>query len=363
MAISFYYDNEVASSIKIRRQHRNGRQHRSTMTTSKCAGNIEGHVFLYVMTNQSTPKEQEEDRMNLKQLEYFVKTAELLNFTRAAEKCFISQTAMTQQIRSLEETVGVPLFIRDKHHVELTAAGAVYLKEVRQILERSDHALRVARLAASGTKGELAIGYITGFGLSEAPRILRNFSTAYPDIRLTLVRDTMSGLMDSLEKGECDISFTLTPSQFHSLYPNIGHRYLESYPLMAVLPREHPLAGRKTVSYSDLKNERFIIMQPSARERDEMEEILLIYNRGGFMPEIAAFDREPETILLMILAGLGISIMPEYIVRHQHNHPDLRLVPVIRPDGSMETLDVELAWSETNTNPAVEKFLLWQQQN
>ena len=61
--------------------------------------------------------------MNLKQMEYFVAAAEQLNFTRAAKKCFISQTAMTLQIQSLEERIGVPLFVRDKHHVELTAAG------------------------------------------------------------------------------------------------------------------------------------------------------------------------------------------------------------------------------------------------
>jgi len=69
--------------------------------------------------------------MNLKQMEYFVAAAEQLNFTRAAKKCFISQTAMTLQIQSLEEKIGVPLFVRDKHHVELTAAGKVYLNEAR----------------------------------------------------------------------------------------------------------------------------------------------------------------------------------------------------------------------------------------
>ena len=67
-------------------------------------------------------------------MEYFVAVAECLNFTKAAGRCFISQTAMTLQIRSLEEKIGVPLFIRDKHHVELTAAGKVYLNEARAIL-------------------------------------------------------------------------------------------------------------------------------------------------------------------------------------------------------------------------------------
>ena len=296
--------------------------------------------------------------MNLNRLEYFVQAAEAKNFTRAAEKCFISQTAMTQQIRALEEDVGVALFVRDKHHVELTRAGEVYLREARQILEQNEHALRAARLAASGSNGELTVGFITGYGLSDAPRILRGFGRVYPDIRLKLLRNTMSGLMAALEKGECDLAFTLTPSQFQTQYPGIEHRFLQSYPLMAVLPRDHPLAARESLTYPDLKGERFILMQPSARARDEMEEILLIYHRGGFMPEIAAIDPEPETILLMVLAGLGICLMPEYIVRHQHSHPDLRLIPVMRADGGAETLDVELAWSGTNGNPTLEKILL-----
>ena len=69
--------------------------------------------------------------MNLKQLEYFVSVGETLNFTKAAKKCFISQTAMTQQIRALEQGIGALLFIRDKHHVELTPAGRVFMNEAK----------------------------------------------------------------------------------------------------------------------------------------------------------------------------------------------------------------------------------------
>ena len=98
--------------------------------------------------------------MNLKQMEYFVAAAEQLNFTRAAKKCFISQTAMTLQIQSLEEKIGVPLFVRDKHHVELTAAGKVYLNEARAILVRAEEAAKLARTAAEGVAGELTIGFI-----------------------------------------------------------------------------------------------------------------------------------------------------------------------------------------------------------
>ena len=111
--------------------------------------------------------------MNLKQMEYFVAVAEQLNFTRAARQCFVSQTAMTLQIQSLEEKVGVPLFVRDKHHVELTAAGKVYLKEARvipvsythlDVYKRQDFAKRI--MSSSETR--------QGFPLLCTMAILRN---------------------------------------------------------------------------------------------------------------------------------------------------------------------------------------------
>ncbi len=88
--------------------------------------------------------------MNLKQLEYFVSVAETLNFTKAAKKCFISQTAMTQQIRALEEGIGAALFIRDKHHVELTPAGRVFMNEARVILARAEEAVKLAPIGGGG---------------------------------------------------------------------------------------------------------------------------------------------------------------------------------------------------------------------
>ena len=100
--------------------------------------------------------------MNLRQLEYFVAAAETLNFTRAAQKCFITQATMTVQIKALEEQVGVALFLRDKHHVSLTPAGKVYLNEARTLLLRAEEAKKLARTAAAGISGTITIGFIRG---------------------------------------------------------------------------------------------------------------------------------------------------------------------------------------------------------
>ncbi len=296
--------------------------------------------------------------MNLNQLEYFVTAAETLNFTKAAQKCYISQTAMTQQIKSLEKIIGTPLFVRDKHHVELTTAGKVYLKEARAILDRSDIAMRLARMASEGEQGEITVGYISGFGTSDCSEILRRFHTSYPNIKINLLRDTMSGLLSALERGDCDVVFTIAPAE--RILHEFEHKYVRNYPIMAVLYEGHPLSENSVVRYSDLKDESFIVMQPNARVKEEMEEMVLIYKRGGFVPRVVAVEPEPETIMLMISIGIGISIMPEYIVRLQMSNPELKILPIVRNDGTAETLNFEMVWSSANNNPTLEKMINWE---
>ena len=295
--------------------------------------------------------------MNLNQLEYFVCAAHHLNFTKAAKECYISQTAMTQQIQALERNIGVQLFIRDKHHMELTTAGKVYLKEAKAILKRSDEAIRLARMASTGMDGELSVGFISGFGQSDGYELLRGFHEAFPNIKLKFFRNTMSGLMEYLQKGECDIAFTVQPHQ--RAYENMNRQYIRSYPLYVVMSRNNPLAEEKEITCKELKDQAFIIMQPAARSRDEMEEMLWVYQRGGFLPQVVAVEKEPETIMLMAALEMGVSLLPEYIVRPYSRNEELAIVPVMKSDGTAETLNFEMVWSTDNANPSVENLLEW----
>lgn len=295
--------------------------------------------------------------MNLNQLEYFVSAAENLNFTKAAKECFISQTAITQQMQSLEKALGVSLFTREKHRITLTAAGQVYLKEAKVILRRSDEAIRLARMASLGTDGELTIGFISGFGQSDCYEMLRGFHDAFPNIKLKFVRNTMSGLMELIQRTECDVVFSVQPHQQD--YADMNHRYIRSYPLFVAMSSNHPLAEKQELVCRELSEEAFIIMQPAARSRDEMEEMLWVYERGGFLPQVVAVEKEPETIMLMVSLEMGISLLPEYIVRPYSKNEELAIVPVMKNDGSAETLNFEMIWSKANANPSVDKLLEW----
>ena len=295
--------------------------------------------------------------MNLNQLEYFISVADNLNFTKAAKQCYISQTAMTQQIQALEKTLGVKLFIRDKHHIELTPAGNVYLKEARAILKKSDEAMRLARMASNGMEGELSIGFISGFGQSDCYEMLRGFHEAFPDIKLHFQRNTMSGLIETLQRGECDIVFSVQPHQKD--YENMNRLYIKSYPLFAVMSQNNPLAEKKEIECRELKNESFIIMQPKARSRDEMEEMLWVYQRGGFLPQLVYVEKEPETIMLMAALEMGVSILPEYIVRAYSKNEELAIIPIMKDDKTAETLNFEMIWASDNVNPSVDKLMEW----
>ncbi len=296
-------------------------------------------------------------KMNLKQLEYFVSVAENLNFTKAAKKCFISQTAMTLQIKALEENLGVSLFIRDKHHVEMTPAGKVYLNEVKEILNRSEEAVKLARSAAEGFFGSISIGFIRGYEQSPFSETIRRFHESYPNVSITMLRDNMSALYTALEDGVCDIAFNLSP--YVQSYPNLRHRFLRTYPIMAVLYPGHPLAERKYLHYRDLKEEDFIIMQPKGRADEEAEEVVICFNRGGFVPRIRYREREVQTLLFMVSAGMGISILPEYTVRFFVDAKNLSVVPLLKENGEEETLNFEASWRGDNHNPAIEKLLQW----
>ena len=249
------------------------------------------------------------------------------------------------------------MFIRDKHHMELTTAGKVYLKEAKAILKRSDEAIRLVRMASTGMDGELSVGFISGFGQSDCYELLRGFHEAFPNIKLKFLRNTMSGLMEHLQKGECDIAFTVQPHQ--RVYENMNRQYIRSYPLYVVMSRNNSLAERKEIECKELKDQSFIIMQPAARSRDEMEEMLWVYQRGGFLPQVVAVEKEPETIMLMAALEMGVSLLPEYIVRPYSRNEELAIVPVMKSDGTAETLNFEMVWSAENANPSVENLLEW----
>ena len=145
--------------------------------------------------------------MEFQQLVYFISSAEHRSFTKAAEKLFISQTAISQQILALERNLKVKLFHRTKRGVELTSAGKILYQEAKKIVELNYKAEEKMKQVALGYQGIIGIG-ISFYDVPFLPELLRTFKKKYPRIHINLNRDNLHKLNQDLENGKIDVAFT-----------------------------------------------------------------------------------------------------------------------------------------------------------
>lgn len=292
--------------------------------------------------------------LNLNQLRYFVSVAENGSFTRAAMRQFISQTAITQQIRALEETVGAKLLDRNSRPVSLTPAGKVFLKEAREILGRMDVALSRIREASTGLEGELRLGYTKGYEHSDLPKYLRVFHQEYPNVLILCHRCDTDMLASGLLKGEYDVIFTWDSTNIRQ-EEELELRVFERVPLRVALYADHPLARRRELSRKDLKQENILFMSPSGTGNSFGDAFYIsLYQQAGYQPNILLRSNDMESILMMVAAEEGISIVPEYSHPWDIGTENVVFIPL---SGEDETEEILIAWRKDNDSPALRHFL------
>lgn len=290
--------------------------------------------------------------MNIQQLEYFLAVAKFLNFTRAAEKYYISQTAITQQIKSLEEQLGVKLFNRTKRHVELTQAGIVFIEEAKNIINVMKEAVNRTQATATGFLGDLNVGFIKGYEHSTFPEKIIFFKSFNKNINLSLKRKDPIPLYENLEQNKYDIVFNFDFAGDN--YPNFEKRFIERIPLVAVLYKDHPLAHRKFLLREELKDESFVLNRINSLKNDGTEKILDNYIKSGFFPNIVYKSSDIETMLIMIATGAGISILPEYTKQMLNSLSNLVFIPLL---GQNEYIDIFAFWKKGSKDIIIEKLL------
>lgn len=290
--------------------------------------------------------------MTINQLKYFVTAATCLNFTEAGKQHYISQTAITQHIQSLEEQLGVKLFTREKRKVSLTPAGKVFLEEARAILERTRIAVEKTEKAAHGDTGNLNIGYVKGYENSGFGNSIKKFHEFYPNIVFDLHRDAHLDLLMELDEDSIDIAFSI-------FFPNaVIHNYetkkMGRQQLYAVLYPTHPFANQKSIRRADLKNEHFILTKFYEKKTAENYNTPKLFVESGYLPNTIATSTDPETIQLLVATGMGISIMPEHAIKYVKQSKDLVFIPM---EGEHEYLEMVAFWKKDNENPALKKFI------
>ncbi|WP_093628954.1 LysR family transcriptional regulator [Streptomyces sp. 3213.3] len=243
--------------------------------------------------------------VHVRDLRYFVAVAEELHFTRAAEKLYVSQPALSKQIRALERQLGAELFRRDRQTVTLTPAGTALLPYAERMLALwAEGASALAEVSAA-ERSTLVVGMSTSPGRGGLlPAIRSRFTAARPEavVRLRQVSwdDPTAGLAD----GGADVAFVWLPLPEAERY---DWTVVAEEPRLVALPDAHPLAARPEVDFADLLDEPFLALPPDAGPlRDHW---LALAERGGRPPRIGAEIASTEETYEALVAGLGICLV------------------------------------------------------
>ena len=291
--------------------------------------------------------------MTSNQLKYFVTAAETLSFTEAGKRHFISQTAITQHIQSLEEQLGVKLFVREKKRVQLTPAGEIFYMEAKAILERTRLAVDRARNAADGISGSLRIGYVKGQGFSLISPLIRKFYLQNPSVIFSLFRQAHLDLLMNLEQNRLDFVFNIAYGDTD--LSGFSFKKISSDRLYAVLPPGHPYAQLSSIRRYDLRSEPFLLTKyyddPAAKKYGSI--IPDKFGESGFIPKVDSRSSDAETLMILVSAGIGITILPESIVRTLGPSTDLSVIPL---EGEHEHVDVLAIWKSDSANPVTQVF-------
>ncbi|MGE8496980.1 MAG: LysR family transcriptional regulator [Pseudomonas sp.] len=246
--------------------------------------------------------------MELRHLRYFVAVAEELHFGRAAELLGISQPPLSQQIQALEQELGVRLFERSNRHVALTDAGRIFLEETRQTLSQVSRSVDVVRRAEQGEIGELQIGFTASAPfVSIIPRAVFAFRQAFPAVHLNLQEMTSSEVSQALMERKLQIGM-IRPLE---LPAELDAVELLSEPLMALMHAGHPLAGDEDrgLALAELADEPFVFF-PRSYGTGLYGQLFSLARQAGFSPRVTQEAHEALTIIGLVAAGLGVSVLP-----------------------------------------------------
>lgn len=247
--------------------------------------------------------------MELRQLLAFKVVAKQGSFTAAANHLHLTQSAVSQQIKALEDECGVLLFERSSRLVRLTAAGQVLLTHTERILAQVENARVEMAEMAGGTKGRCRLASLPSIAAYLLPQAIACFQQRYPGVELQLMESVQAQLLAWVQQGTVDFSIMGLPVGD----PQLQHISLLHDEFVLIVPREHPLARRRAVRLAELVVEHFILYPKGAGGR---ELILEACGRAGFEPRLGLESDDRETILGLVAAGVGVTLMPRLIAQH-----------------------------------------------
>jgi DNA-binding transcriptional LysR family regulator len=286
--------------------------------------------------------------MELRQLRYLVALAEERSFTRAAGREHVAQPALSQQIRRLEQEVGLPLAQRTTRSVSITDAGEVLVARARRILSQLEAAQAELDAMRGVHTGHVSVGVMHTMGPIDITMALAIFHRRHPEVELTVREQSSEELAEMLRDDELDLSFLSVTERIES--HGLELLQLLDEELVVILPIGHLLAARGTVRMVDLAGQEFI----SYREGARLRELLVGASRqSGFEPKIKLESNESRRIRRLVAHGMGVAILP----RSDAEVPGAEIAVATLSEPALRR-DITLAWRSGRRHPpAAQAFL------
>lgn len=287
--------------------------------------------------------------MDQKQLAYFVSVAKYRNFSRAAQDFYLTQPAISHQIKMLEKELETELFVRNTKKVALTDSGELFLEDAKIILDAMDQAKQKLSLAKEHPS-VLRISHLSAPTHQFLPDVVNQFHIRYPACKIKLIRQDALQISESASRQDADIYFSMLPDL--QQIASLDVKKIQSDSFCLVTRKDHPALQKMILDYDKLASEPFLVFHPEHAQYMN-QRIMELCVQIGFHPRITEQFDLYENLLQAVEAGTGISILPYRSRSYMHaNNLAFTLL-----DGSNDTLDLAIAWEHEITNPTVPLFL------
>ena len=275
--------------------------------------------------------------MNYNNLLYVIEVAKYENFSKAAEKLYISQPALSQSINRLEEKLGVVLFKRTKNSVEITEAGKLFVKQAEKIIKQMDNLEKIMIEYSEKDLQNITIGISQFYGKYFLPNVIKVLNNKYPDIQINIKESESRILEDYLLKGEIDLAIIPLPIKSKDIYYET--LYTEELVFAVNSLEKHLITADvidETVDLAHFKNASFVLLNSGFKLRITAEQICS--EEFGFVPKVVFESENLDLLNSLISNNIGVSFLPSNIskfpnvkylhIKSQYNIRDIVLASI-----------------------------------
>ena len=290
--------------------------------------------------------------IDLKQLKYFLAVAEEKSFSRAAERLHISQPPLSQQIMKLESELGVRLFARTTRTFELTVAGKALMSEASELLAKMRMTIDTIRQIDRGEVGRLRVGIVGSAMWGPIPSLLEEFQSKFPRVTWTIHEFGPTVQYDALRAKQIDVGFWREPklNEDDLKNDNLRQELCFRENVCVALNEHHPLAKQDAIELTDIATEPMLTL---ALDKSAFPRYLIqCCVKAGFQPTIFQEASEPQTLLAMVGAGLGVALLPETTSRI--GWPGVVFVPI---RSNPPSANLYITYTTLDDAPVVRAFL------